>query len=161
MSLSVLGSVTSRSTGLALGGQSEGHGGRLSSPARLIPAPTPGTLGPVTDWHLYLVRTSGGALYTGITTDVERRFAAHADGRGSKYLRPRGPLELVYRVMIGKRSVALRAEVAMKKLVKRAKESIVAEQPDREKLLATLAVETSGSRRSAEIDIDDPEEERP
>jgi putative endonuclease len=125
----------------------------------LLFARSPYTLGPVTDWHLYLVRTRDGALYAGIATDVQRRLAEHVSGRGSKYLRPRGPLELVYRVPIGDRSLALRAEAALKKLAKRAKEILVAQQPDRERLLATLAVETSGSRRSAEIDSDDPEKE--
>ena len=35
-------------------------------------------------WHLYLLETAAGALYTGITTDVERRLAEHAAGRGAK-----------------------------------------------------------------------------
>ena len=47
-----------------------------------------------TVWHLYLVRTREGDLYTGIAKDVERRIAEHErpGARGAKYLRGRGPI---------------------------------------------------------------------
>ncbi len=43
------------------------------------------------EWHLYMIRVKRGSLYTGIATDVDRRFAEHAEGgkKGSKYLRAR------------------------------------------------------------------------
>ena len=68
------------------------------------------------EWTLYMIRTKNGALYTGITQDVKRRFAEHADGgkKGAKYLRGRGPLELVFQQKIGSRSQALKAEAAGK-----------------------------------------------
>ena len=47
-------------------------------------------------WKLYILRCRDGSLYTGITTDVEKRFAAHNAGKGAKYTRGRGPWELVY-----------------------------------------------------------------
>ncbi|TMQ51857.1 MAG: GIY-YIG nuclease family protein, partial [Candidatus Eisenbacteria bacterium] len=51
---------------------------------------------PAPRWHVYIVRTRDGTLYTGITIDVERRLAEHrADGgRGARYLRGRQPLEI-------------------------------------------------------------------
>jgi putative endonuclease len=112
-------------------------------------------------WYLYIIRTADGALYTGITTDVERRFGDHRRGgaRGSKFLKSRGPLELVYKVPVGSRSVALSAEARMKKLSRVKKESIVAEEADRERLLAILAVSTSGGERPHEHSPPDPREE--
>ena len=79
------------------------------------------------DWHLYLIRTRSGALYTGITTDVPRRFAEHQAGgpQGAKYLRGRGPLRLVFSQKIGARSEAQRVEMRVKKLPKAAKEALV------------------------------------
>ena len=47
-------------------------------------------------WYVYMLRCGDDTLYTGMTDDVEKRFAAHAAGRGAKYTRGRGPLELVY-----------------------------------------------------------------
>ena len=79
------------------------------------------------DWHLYLVRCHDGSLYTGITTDVARRFAEHQDnnGGGAKYLRGRGPLKLVFQKKVGSRSLALSAESKVKKLSKARKEELV------------------------------------
>ena len=101
----------------------------------------------MTTWHLYLVRTRDGALYTGIATDVERRLGEHRRGAGSKFLRSRGPLELVFRTPIGDRPSALQAEARLKKLPKAAKERIVHEAPARERLLELLAVEPSRPSR--------------
>ena len=77
------------------------------------------------DWSVYLVRCRDGALYTGIATDVERRFAEHADGRGAKYLRGRGPLELVLEREVGGRGLAQRVESAIKRLPKEEKELLL------------------------------------
>ena len=76
-------------------------------------------------WHLYLVRCNDGSLYTGISTDVQRRFNAHQQNRGARRLRGRGPLELVYSHAIGDRAQALQIEHRVKKLTKAEKESLV------------------------------------
>ncbi len=78
-----------------------------------------------TDWFLYMVRCHNGHLYTGISTDVARRFAAHQAGKGAKYLRGKGPLELVYQKKIGTRSQALKAEIMVKNMPRPAKEAVV------------------------------------
>jgi len=75
-------------------------------------------------WYLYMVRCPNGALYTGITTDVQRRFCEHQAGKGAKYLRGKSPLTLAYQQDIGSHSDALKAEHAMKKRAKAEKESI-------------------------------------
>ena len=67
-------------------------------------------------WHLYLLETAAGALYTGITTDVARRLAEHAAGRGAKALRGRGPLTLRHHEPVGSRGEALRLEAEIKRL---------------------------------------------
>jgi len=79
------------------------------------------------NWFLYLIRCKNGRLYTGITTDVERRFEEHESGgkKGSKYLRGKAPLELVMKKKIGDRSMALKVEAKVKKLPKTKKELLV------------------------------------
>lgn len=78
-------------------------------------------------WHLYLVRCRDGSLYTGITTDVARRFAEHQEnnGTGAKYLRGRMPLALVFQKKLGSRSLALGVEIKVKKLSKARKEELI------------------------------------
>jgi putative endonuclease len=76
-------------------------------------------------WHLYLVRCSDGSLYTGISTNVQRRFDAHQKNRGARRLRGRGPLELVYSHAIGDRARALQIEYRVKQLTKGEKERLV------------------------------------
>jgi len=95
-------------------------------------------------WSLYLIRSARGALYTGITTEVERRLEQHRAGRGSKSLRGRGPLEIVYRRKLGGRSLALRVEHRVKQLGKGEKEALVAASPSRSRLLRRLGL--TGSR---------------
>lgn len=87
--------------------------------------------GRIERWSVYLVRTASGALYTGVSTDVDRRFEQHANGRGAKALRGRGPLQLVYRVAVGDRAAAQRVEYALKQLSKGEKEALVLAQPKR------------------------------
>ena len=76
-------------------------------------------------WSLYIVRCRHGSLYTGIATDVERRFAEHQTNKGAKYLRGRGPLKLVFKKQLGKRDLALKIERLVKKLPKLKKEKLI------------------------------------
>lgn len=69
-------------------------------------------------WKLYILRCGDGSLYTGITTDVEARLEAHRSGKGAKYTRGRGPLELVYSEECGTHSDALKRELEIKALTK-------------------------------------------
>ena len=78
-------------------------------------------------WYVYLLRCGDGTLYTGITDDVERRLAAHRAGKGAKYTRGLGPLELVYTEEQPDRPAALRRELAVKKLSRAEKERLIAE----------------------------------
>jgi putative endonuclease len=94
-------------------------------------------------WHLYMVKAADGSLYTGIATDVARRFAEHESGgpRCARYLRGRAPLQLVFKKRLGNRSLALKAEHRLRKLSKRQKEQIVRSNPGRKQLIARLTLE--------------------
>ena len=76
-------------------------------------------------WKLYMLRCGDGTLYTGITTDVKKRLEAHRTGKGAKYTRGRGPLELVYREECGDHSAALKRELEIKKLSRDEKEKLI------------------------------------
>lgn len=65
---------------------------------------------------VYMLRCKDGSLYTGWTNDLEHRLAMHNSGRGAKYTRGRGPLELVYSEELSDKEAALRRECAIKKL---------------------------------------------
>lgn len=67
-------------------------------------------------WYLYVIETARGALYTGITVDVERRLAQHRAGRGARALRGRGPLTLCHAECVGSHGDALRLEARIKRL---------------------------------------------
>jgi putative endonuclease len=87
------------------------------------------------EWSIYMVRCRDGSLYTGIATDIERRFAEHQTGKGAKYLRGRAPLKLAFKKRIGSRSSALKIERMIKRLPKTKKEGVVATRIDIDKLL--------------------------
>ena len=70
---------------------------------------------------VYMLRCGDGSLYCGITDDVSRRLEAHAAGKGAKYTRGRGPLELVYTEACESHSDALKREAAIKKLKRQEK----------------------------------------
>lgn len=74
-------------------------------------------------WFLYMIETRQGHLYTGITTDVERRFNEHQNSpkKGAKYLRGKGPLTLVYQTKCADRSAASKLESEIKKLSRQQK----------------------------------------
>ncbi|EDT2960908.1 GIY-YIG nuclease family protein [Salmonella enterica subsp. enterica] len=92
----------------------------------------------MTPWYLYLIRTVDNALYTGITTDVARRYRQHQTGKGAKALRGKGELTLVFAAQVGDRSLALRIEYRIKQLTKRQKERLVTEHEAFEALLSSL-----------------------
>ena len=81
----------------------------------------------MTHWYIYLVRCRDGSLYTGITTDVDRRVLEHGANRGTgaKYLRGRGPLKLVFKKQIGKKGRALKNEHKVKNLPRHKKEALI------------------------------------
>ena len=67
-------------------------------------------------WNVYVLQCGDGSLYTGISTDVARRLEEHRSGKGAKYTRSRGPLELVYQEDCPDKSAALKRELEIKAL---------------------------------------------
>ena len=79
-------------------------------------------------WYVYMLRCGDGTLYTGITDDIPRRLAAHRSGKGAKYTRGRGPLELVYQEQVPDKSAALCREIQIKRLRRAEKERLIKSQ---------------------------------
>ncbi|MFT4885959.1 MAG: putative endonuclease [Pseudohongiellaceae bacterium] len=81
-------------------------------------------------WYLYIIRCKDKSLYTGITLDIQRRYQEHQNsnglGKGAKFLRGKGPLELVYGCCVPTHSAALKLEYKIKKMGKAKKESMIA-----------------------------------
>lgn len=74
---------------------------------------------------VYIVRCADGSYYTGWTTDVPRRVAEHNAGRGARYTRQHGPVELVYSEAQPSRSAAMKREDEIKRRGRRYKERLV------------------------------------
>lgn len=67
-------------------------------------------------WFLYLIECEGGSIYTGITTDIGRRFAEHQAGTGARYTRSHRPVRILASMSFANRSDASKAENAVKRL---------------------------------------------
>lgn len=65
-------------------------------------------------YHVYLLECADGTIYTGITTDVERRFKVHAEGKGAHYTKARGVVKLLYSEKAENRSTAQKREAEIK-----------------------------------------------
>ena len=77
-------------------------------------------------WFVYILRCADNSLYTGITTDVQRRLIEHnAEKSISKYTRARQPVTVVYKETADSRSSASKREVSIKSLTKLQKESLI------------------------------------
>lgn len=76
-------------------------------------------------YFVYILRCADGTLYTGITDCLERRLAAHNSGKGAKYTRGRGPVELLYQEACPDKSAALRRELQIKKLRRSEKRTLI------------------------------------
>ena len=72
-------------------------------------------------WFLYLLECTGGSIYTGITTDVARRYASHCAGKGARYTRAHPPLALLAHTAFPDRASASREEYRVKQLSPAAK----------------------------------------
>ena len=88
-------------------------------------------------WFVYVLRCGDGTLYTGISTDVERRIREHegiAD-KGAKYLKGRAPLSLAFQYAVADRSTASKLEYRIKRLSRDEKEALIGGDFELHKLL--------------------------
>ena len=67
-------------------------------------------------YRVYVVRCADGTLYTGVTTDLERRIEEHNSGKGAKYTRGRGPVRLAYSEAARTLQDALKREAEIKRM---------------------------------------------
>lgn len=81
------------------------------------------------NWQVYIIRCGDDSLYTGITTDMERRLRQHAGGSGAKYCRGRLPLQVVYLETGHSRSTASKREAALKAATRAARLALIAAGP--------------------------------
>jgi putative endonuclease len=69
-------------------------------------------------WYVYIIECSDGTLYTGITTDVNKRIETHNKGKGAKYTRGRTPVVLLISFSVESKVVALKEEYRIKQLTR-------------------------------------------
>jgi len=79
-------------------------------------------------WHVYILQSRDGRLYTGITTDIPRRIAKHQSGKGAKFTRAFGCVELLYKEDHENRSAALKREAEIKSWPRSQKLQLIQEQ---------------------------------
>ena len=76
-------------------------------------------------WHVYILRCANDTLYTGVTTDINRRIAQHNSGKGASYTRAFGPVRLEWTARAASRSAALKREARIKKFSRQEKETLI------------------------------------
>ncbi len=76
-------------------------------------------------WCVYIVRCVDGSLYTGISTDIDRRIQTHNQGKGAAYTRSHRPVVLVWRQAVRTESEARKQEACIKHLSKQQKEDFI------------------------------------
>lgn len=79
-----------------------------------------------TQWFVYILRCADNSLYIGISTNVEKRLAVHASGKGAKYTRAHLPVVCVWQEKAESESVARKREAALKKLSRQQKLALIA-----------------------------------
>lgn len=84
--------------------------------------------------YTYILKCKDGSLYTGWTNDIENRLEHHRSGKGAKYTKGRGPLELVYLEVYDTKSEAMRREAYIKRLTKIQKLDLLRESDWKERL---------------------------
>src|SRR4030042_2898994 len=100
------------------------------------------------EWSVYIIRCSDRSLYTGISTDVQRRFGEHISGdrTAAKYTKSFSSIELAYEIPIGNRSLAAKVEYRIKRLPKQKKELIISRRLSRDELIQFIERQGTGSR---------------
>lgn len=76
-------------------------------------------------YFVYLLECIDGSIYTGITTDVERRFREHVKGEGANYTRSRGAKKIVHIEKCKDRSTAQKREAEIKGFNRRKKLELI------------------------------------
>lgn len=86
------------------------------------------------EWSVYILKCGDGSYYTGITKDLDKRIDEHRSGKGAKYLRGRGPLEIIFSRNTDSHGSALKYEIKIKKLSKPEKTKLILNPTQLDKL---------------------------
>jgi len=105
----------------------------------------------VNAWFVYILRCSDGSLYTGITTNMERRVEQHNAGTAPRYTRSRRPVRVAYRETHVSRSLASKREWAVKAMRRSEKESVI-----RQGGSGQIGEEVATAERCVEIAVNGP-----
>ena len=84
--------------------------------------------------YTYMLRCKDGTYYTGYTNDLEKRVKAHNEGKGARYTKGRGPVELVYYEEYEEKSPAMRREWELKQLTRNEKETLMLQYQEKKEL---------------------------
>jgi putative endonuclease len=90
------------------------------------------------DWYVYILECMDETLYTGITNNIENRMAAHESGKGSKYVRRKGYLQLLHVIKVKDKSEASKLEYQIKQLRRNDKITFFMKHKDRIKELPSI-----------------------
>lgn len=85
------------------------------------------------EWFVYIVEARSGALYTGITNNLRRRFEKHSSGQGARYFRISAPVRIVYQEQLNSRSEATKREAEIKKYTRQQKLALISRKQDPDK----------------------------
>jgi len=77
------------------------------------------------DWAVYIIETSDGSYYTGISTDVKRRFDQHLNGKGAKFFHTCKPIKIAFQESGHTRSSASKREIEIKQLNHEQKKGLI------------------------------------
>jgi putative endonuclease len=111
-----------------------------------LSAATPEAAVATSEFSLYIVRCADGTLYTGIATDVGKRLAEHeASPRGAKYLRGKGPLQIVFSEVVGDRASASQLEYRVKRLSRTQKLALIEGRSALSELASVQVLEAGGA----------------
>jgi putative endonuclease len=106
-----------------------------------------GTLRVVEAWFVYIAECVDGTLYVGVARDVAARIAAHDAGRGARYTRGRGPLQLLTKRRCATHGDALRLELALKRIPRADKRVLAASRYELDRFVrASRRAALPGSR---------------
>ena len=78
-------------------------------------------------WWVYIIECCDSTFYTGITTNLDRRFSEHSSKKGAKYFRSRKPVKIVFSYSVADRSSASKLECKIKRMTRKLKENLIAQ----------------------------------
>lgn len=89
-------------------------------------------------WFCYLVGCADGTIYCGITDNLEKRMATHNAGKGAKYTRGRGPVQLMHAELCADKSAAMKREKHIKRLTQKEKKALYENKQETDRFMVEI-----------------------